>query len=115
MQSDDLEFATVRVYNQLISVAVYTHQALHTDLQAGFFENLPFAGLRRGLTWLHPAARKTPLPVVLATGEQDMALLVEDRCRTTQPQFALFAKSFPINNFCHFIIPLLIKISSRSE
>src|SRR5690242_2790813 len=98
-----MSFIPVRIDDQLIGMAVDADQPLHPNLQACFLEDFPLAGLCRRLTRFHSTPRQTPLPIISATREQDSALVVEDRSRTSQSNFALFTQTWTIKNLCHVL------------
>src|SRR6185369_9612008 len=96
-----MSFIPVRINDELVGMTVDPDQSLHANLQASLLENFPFTRLCGRFTRLHSTARQAPLTVVGAAREQDPALIVEDRSRTSQSNLALFTQTGTIENLCH--------------
>jgi hypothetical protein len=99
----------VRIYYQLVAIAVYTDQAPRLNLKAGLFEYFTPAAFFDRFTCLHLSTRQAPQTVVHAPGKKDLpTIFIEDDGTGTNAEFAILAYPISVNNLCHvnFLAPI---------
>ena len=106
---DDMSFVSIRIYHQLVWIAIYPHQLGDAGDETCFLKNLADTSFRYALTSLDSPTWQAPLSVISSSGkEKFFSEQVENYSRTTETKFSIFCNTVSKKNGRWRPSPILI-------